>query len=137
MRNHKAEVYMHLVWSTWDREPMIRDEDCERLYGFLKEEAAGLKAEVIAVGGTNDHIHILTEFPSTISISDFVKQLKGGSSHFVNHVLRPGYLFRWQGAYGVFSLSKEECPQVKDYVMRQREHHGLGTLDEELELGRD
>ncbi|MEO7901044.1 MAG: IS200/IS605 family transposase [Capsulimonas sp.] len=134
MRNHKAEVYIHLVWATWDREPMIRDEDCVRLYGFIREEAAQMRAEVVAIGGTNDHIHILTELPATISISDFVKRLKGGSSHFVNHLLKPDYLFRWQGAYGVFSVSTSDCPQVQAYVMRQREHHRVEALNEGLEL---
>ena len=71
--------------------------------------------------------------PVTISIADLVSRLKGGSSHFVTHVLRHPEFFRWQGGYGAFSVSRRGVSAVRAYVLNQEQHHRDGTLIPRLE----
>jgi putative transposase len=86
---------------------------------------------VIAIGGIDDHVHLLVAMPATLAPADLVKQVKGASSHLVNHGREP--FFRWQGGYGAFSVSKHHVPRIRDYVLRQEEHHRFNRLTPELE----
>ncbi|HYH79661.1 MAG TPA: transposase [Longimicrobium sp.] len=107
-------MFLHLVWSTWRREPFITAELRERIYGA-------------------DHVHLLVRIPTTISIAELVRRLKGTSSHLVTHVLQSPEPFKWQGGYGVFSVSKRHVPVVRDYVLNQERHHRDGPLHHQLE----
>jgi REP element-mobilizing transposase RayT len=88
---------------------------------------------VIAIGGIEDHVHVLLRFPTTVSIALLVQRLKGASSHFVTHVAKAPNAFKWQGGYGAFTLTKRAVPLVRSYVLNQAEHHRQGTLYRELE----
>lgn len=127
MRAPWTEVYLHLVWSTWRRQPFITPNLKQRLYGSLAHHCAELGADVIAIGGMPDHVHVFVRMPATISISEFVRRLKGASSHLVTHVLKWPEPFKWQGGYGAFSVSKRHLPAVRNYVLNQEQHHAEGT----------
>ena len=133
--NHssRVEVYLHLVWATWDRLPLLTPAVRERVYLCIRHEAARLKAEIIAIGGIEDHVHVLLRLPATISIADLVKQLKGSSSHLANHEVLPRG-FKWQGGYGCGSVSRRLVPTVRNYVLRQEEHHREGTIYPSAEI---
>jgi putative transposase len=88
---------------------------------------------LIAVGGIEDHVHVLLKFPTTVCIADLAKSLKGGSTHMVNHALKPGTFFKWQGSYGAFTVSRSHVPMVRSYVLSQEHHHRLNRLAPALE----
>jgi hypothetical protein len=71
--------------------------------------------------------------PNATSPSEVVQHAKGASSHLVTQVLDPGGFFKWQGYHGAFSLSKRQVPHVRDYILRQAEHHLGGTVIQALE----
>ena len=125
--NHssRVEVYLHLVWATWDRAPLLTRDVRERVYLCIREEAARLKAEIVAIGGIEDHVHVLLRLPATISIADLVKQLKGSSSHLANHEVLPRG-FKWQGGYGASAVSPRHVRRVRNYVLDQERHHRNG-----------
>jgi REP-associated tyrosine transposase len=133
MRAPWTEVYLHLVWSTWRRQPFITEDLQPRVYGSLAHQCRQLGADVIAIGGIPDHVHVLVRMPTTISIVELVRRLKGASSHLVTHVLRRPEPFKWQGGYGAFSVSKRHVPVVRDYVLNQEQHHRDGTTHYLLE----
>ncbi len=68
-----------------------------------------------------------------VAVADLLKEVKGASSHLVTHVITPGEFFKWQGAYGAFTLRKEDVPVVKSYIERQKEHHARNDLWQEWE----
>jgi REP element-mobilizing transposase RayT len=80
------------------------------------------------LGGIEDHLHLLVRLPTTLAIATLLKEVKGSSSHLVTHEIRPGEFFKWQGAYGAFTLAKADVPRVIDYIRNQREHHAAQTL---------
>ena len=125
MRHPKARLYVHLVWATWDRAPLITPEVRERIYPVMQHQASSLGVEIIAIGGIEDHVHVLARFPPTVSISDLVGRMKGASSHMVTHVM--GQPFKWQGAYGAFTLAQSGPQRARAYVLNQEAHHHDGT----------
>jgi REP element-mobilizing transposase RayT len=133
MRAPYTQLYLHLVWSTWDRLPLITSDVEQRLYAAIVSKAEFVKCAVIAIGGDVDHVHLLVRFPTTIAVAELVKLVKGSSSHLMNHEIAPDREFKWQGAYGAFTISKTTVDKVADYVRDQKLHHANRSLIEELE----
>jgi REP element-mobilizing transposase RayT len=133
MRGKKLELYLHLVWATWDRLPLISTNIERRLYRNIESEAIKQRCNVLAVGGIEDHIHLLVTLPSTLAVANLVKQVKGVSSHFVNETLKPSSQFKWQGGYGAFTLSRWDVDQIAAYVLKQKEHHASSKVLPEFE----
>lgn len=128
MRRAFVAVYLHLVWATWDRLPLL-DAAIEReIHRAIEAKAKEMGVDVLAIGGVEDHVHLLVRLPATLTIADLAKGVKGASAHLVNHALRPGEFFQWQGSYAALSVSQRQLATVKDYIGRQREHHTLGGL---------
>ncbi len=126
--------YAHLVWATKNREPLIRPEIEARLYAYMVGKAAELGCYVHAVNGVSDHVHLIISIPPKHSVAWIVKNLKGGSSHFVTHELNLGTAaFAWQRGYGYLSLGESQCERAVIYVENQKEHHHAGTTNSWLE----
>jgi putative transposase len=58
-----------------------------------------------------------------------MKDLKGSSSHLMNHKLALDETFKWQGGYGVFSVSVKDLPKVRSYIVNQKKHHSDSNLE--------
>lgn len=133
MRQCKSEVFLHIVWTTTRRAKLI-DADIERrVHRCIQAEAEKLGCTVLALDGMPDHVHIVLQIPTRISISTLVQQMKGASSHFINEVLAPSERFAWQDGYGVFSLSRPHVERAVAYVRNQKRHHELNHLWPEWE----
>ena len=133
MREPYTQLYVHLVWSTWDRLPVLTEDIRARVYGCIQAECAALNAEAIAIGGVADHVHLLARFPATLSIAALTKQVKGASSHLAAQEARPGAFFKWQGGYSAFTIAKADVPRIRNYILNQEQHHREGNLDTDSE----
>ena len=96
MLRSKAEVYLHMVWSTWRREPLITAEMEQRLYTCICRQAESLGCTVLAVNGVADHVHLVVKFPTTLNIAKLAKHVKGVSSTLARNELSPSGFFGWQ-----------------------------------------
>ncbi len=134
-RRNYLSLYVHLVWGTWERQPLLCEPTRQHVYRAIGAKCAELGADLVALGGMEDHVHLLVSLPSTLTIANLAGQVKGVSSHLVNHEapLPTGELFKWQGTYGAFTVSQPLVRTVADYILHQREHHTLGTLKDEWE----
>lgn len=126
-------VYIHFVWATWDRLPLVTSDLEPSIYACIASKCQELKSELLGIGGTQDHVHVLVRLHSTVSVAELAKGMKGSSSHLVTHELAPNHGFKWQGAYGAFSVSRRDVPQILAYVKKQKEHHANGEVREEWE----
>ena len=123
MRRTLLRVYIHLVWATHRREPRLDELLAPTVHECLWRRSLELGATPRALGGVEDHVHLLLAMPSTCSLAQLVNELKGTSSHAANR-LQPGPVpFRWQGAYAAFSVDEGRLEVVRGYIARQREHH--------------
>ncbi len=133
MRSPFTKLYVHLVWSTWDRAPVISEDVRDRLYDAMAKRCLNLGCQALIIGGVDDHVHLLVNYHPALSISDLVKDIKGASSHLMNHEICPNGNFQWQGAYGAFSKSEHELERVITYIKSQATHHANNTLLEHEE----
>ena len=127
-------LFYHLVWATYERMPVI-DGDVERLIrGVLHSKAKDLGIFIHEAGIVEDHIHLVVSIPPTLPIAEVVSQLKGSSSHAVNHLSnRASARFQWQDGYAVLSIGERSLPTVLAYVRGQKEHHARGTTNNVFE----
>jgi REP element-mobilizing transposase RayT len=125
-------VFLHLVWATYDRLPKLSTEVRELAYRKIVAEAQELRCPVQAIGGIEDHVHVLVRFSTTVSIADLVKQMKGSSTRLINQQF-PTLGFKWQGTYGVVPVSANHLPRVLAYIENQEEHHREKSLSMALE----
>lgn len=127
------ELYYHLVWSTWERQPMLSAEIEPVVHNYLRTKAIGLGALVYAVNGTADHVHMVAAVPPKVSVATFIGQVKGASSTKFNQTSLAKSRFKWQDEYGAFSFDRKRLPYVVSYVERQKEHHATKTAISILE----
>lgn len=83
MRAPYTQLHIHLVWSTWDRLPLLAADVQPTPYRSFHAECEAVGANLLAVGGMPDHVHLLVRFPTTISVAELVKQIKGASSRLL------------------------------------------------------
>ncbi len=127
-------LYYHLVWATKERQPLIAPDREFRLYKYIIGKASAVGCIVYAVGGTENHIHLVTSIPPSVSIADFVQNIKGSSAYHFNHSLQKSdRSFSWQRGYGVFSLGYRQLTIATNYVKNQKAHHSQGTIVASLE----
>ncbi len=127
-----SAVYIHLVFSTKQRGPFLRDEALRKqLHSFLGGTSKTLECPPIIVGGVEDHIHLLARFGRTITQAEWVKELKRVSNLWLK---KQGDFqnFEWQGGYADFSVSQSNLDQVKRYIANQEEHHRKLNFQDEV-----
>jgi len=128
VKKNKVRVYVHFVWATWDRNPLIRPEIERQIYRYISDVCADDRCDVLAIGGMEDHVHLMVNLAPTISMAELMKDVKGGSSRFVSEEVCPGEWFQWQGHYGAFSGGARDKAKVIAYIQNQKAHHAAGTL---------
>lgn len=129
MRKNKIVLFVHFVWATWDRAPLIQPYIERPLYRCIHSEAEKQSCDVLALNGVADHVHLLLKMPSTVDLATVMKQVKGASSDelFANR------RFKWQGGYGAFSVSRWDVDLIRGYICKQKRHHAEQAVRPELE----
>ena len=121
MGHSKLEYYLHLVWSTCQREPLLVGDTEALIYACVRAEARRMDRVVLALGGLADHVHLVVEPPGALAPSDVAKKIKGVSSRFAND---KGIAFKWQSGFGGSSLSRPHLKAAVPYVQNQRHADG-------------
>ena len=124
--------YVHYVFSTKGRQPIITQDLRDRLWPFLGGISRQNKMKAVEIGGVEDHIHLLLSLPSTISIAKAAQLIKGGSSKWVHDTFPEHRLFGWQVKYGSFSVSVSQLDKITEYIRNQAEHHKKMSFKEEF-----
>lgn len=126
-----SQVYLHIVFSTKNRENLIKPEIEIQLHKYIAGILRNLDCQLIKIGGTQNHIHILNTFSRTISISKMLEFVKKDSSKWIKTQGSDYKNFYWQNGYGVFSVSQSIIETVKIYIENQKKHHKKKTFKEE------
>ena len=133
MSQSLAQIYLHLVFSTKDRKPFLRDENLrEKLHAYLVGICRNQKSPSLIVGGVEDHVHILCRLAKTIAVSDLIRELKRDSSKWIKGESPELQPFQWQSGYGAFSVSPAHVDLLKEYIMDQQEHHRQVSFQDEF-----
>ena len=128
-------VYLHLVFSTTNRIPYLRDQQIrDEMHAYLGGVSNKLGAPALLIGGTDDHVHALCRLGRALTLADWVKELKRASSLWIKKHTADQQEFAWQSGYGMFSVSASNIEAVKTYIGHQVEHHRKQTFQEEFRL---
>ncbi|HEX9047652.1 MAG TPA: IS200/IS605 family transposase [Verrucomicrobiae bacterium] len=133
MSQSLAKILIHVIFSTKDRQPFLRDKPLrEALHRYLGGILLNHDCQPLIVGGVEDHVHILTTLARTVTAADVVKEVKRGSSIWLKE--QPLHLqdFAWQKGYGMFSIGFSQADAVKHYILGQEEHHRKISFQDEF-----
>ncbi|MFD2037120.1 IS200/IS605 family transposase [Belliella marina] len=123
--------YIHIIFSTKHRKPMIKSEFESRIHSYLGGICNQYESNPIIVGGYFDHVHILCLLSKKISIMDLVKEIKSKSSKWVKTLSPELASFYWQDGYGAFSVNPGQVGLVVQYIKNQHQHHLKKTFQDE------
>ncbi len=132
MSNTYSKIYLHIIFAVKHRESLMPPAEQPRLHQYFASMLQKAGHFPIAIGGTDNHVHILIDYKPSQSIPDMVKDLKVASAKFINsHRLIP-FSFAWQRGYGCVSYSPSQIDAVRQYIINQKQHHEKMTLREEM-----
>jgi putative transposase len=127
-----VKAYVHIVFSTRKRQPLILPEIEMALHQQIASICRSLECLPLKVGGFKDHVHILCSLHKDISILELIEEVKITSSRWMRNKNDLFKNFYWQQGYGTFSLSESEIPVLSHYIENQRDHHSRMSFEDEF-----
>jgi putative transposase len=121
-----------VVFSTKERRRTINADLQARLWPYLGGIARENDMKALAVGGVEDHVHLLLSLPSTLAVAKAMQLIKGGSSKWIHDEFPALLEFAWQEGYGAFSIGISQIDDTKRYIVNQAEHHRKVSYQEEF-----
>ena len=131
MANTYSQIYIQAVFAVERRANLIRNEWKEELFKYIGGIFRKKDQKLIAIGGVEDHIHILFGLRPSMAISDLIRDVKSDSTVFVNKNRLTRSRFGWQEGYGAFSYSRSQLDAVGKYVLDQEKHHAKQSFKDE------
>jgi len=127
-----VNLLVHLVFSTKNRQPLIRREIEQELFAYMAGILKKLDSAGLAINGTSDHVHLLITQSKNVALSRLVAELKRSSSKWIKTKGPEFRGFDWQDGYGAFSIGQSNAEALKDYITHQKERHKTRSFQEEL-----
>ena len=127
-----TNLLFHIIFSTKDRQPLIRDSFRDELEKYIAGIVRNEGGILIGVGGMPDHLHLITKFKPDRSVAEMVRLIKANSSKWVNEEHGDPGRFAWQLGYGAFSVSQSQLEALKAYVANQKAHHQTRSFQDEF-----
>jgi putative transposase len=133
MAQSLSMIYLHVIFSTKGREPLLADPATRaRVHSYLGGICRDLETPALEIGGTEDHVHIACLFSRDIKVKDLVRDIKRGTSTIINEQRWIDKPFHWQNGYGVFSISPTHLDELRSYIQNQMEHHKTEAFQPEF-----
>ena len=131
MANTYSQVYLQFIFAVKGRHNLISPAHNDELQKYITGIVQNRKQKMLAINNVPDHLHMLVGFGTTMSMGDFMEEVKSISSKFINEKRWMSGKFEWQRGYGVFSYSRSQIDSVIKYILKQQEHHKRQTFKEE------
>jgi len=130
MSHTAGNILLHFIFSTHERQPLIRAEFRDDLFAYLGGIVREMNGVALIINGIADHAHMLARVRPAQSAAEIMRVVKANSSRWVREKYSPA--FGWQTGYGVFSVSESSVEEVTRYIARQEEHHRKQSFQEEF-----
>jgi REP element-mobilizing transposase RayT len=127
-----TNLLYHIIFSTRDRRPLITSERRKLLYEYVGGTIRGLGGISLAIGGIEDHIHLLAKLRPDKALSELLRDLKSNSSGWMHDVFPDAKDFAWQHGYGAFTVSASQVRAVSRYIADQERHHRNRSFRDEF-----
>ncbi|MFK7948066.1 MAG: IS200/IS605 family transposase [Saprospiraceae bacterium] len=128
------KIWIHLVWSTKNREPYLQGKELrKKVWQHIKENAASKDIYLDCVNGYYDHVHCLMSLKSDQTIAKNMQLIKGESSFWINKEKLIPHKFKWQEEYFAVSVSHSMVDKVRGYIHKQEQHHSKKAFENEYQ----
>ncbi len=127
-----SKVYVHIIFSTKNRQNLIDDSIEVSLYEYLGGICKGLECNPVKVGGHKNHVHVLCLLSRKVAQMKLLEEIKKQSSKWIKTKGQAYSNFYWQDGYGIFSINPTEIDNVIDYIQSQDEHHKHKSFQDEF-----
>jgi putative transposase len=135
MANTYTQIYIQAVFAVEGRQNLIQPAHNDELQKYITGIVSGQKQKMIAINNMPDHLHLLVGLRPDAALSDLLRDVKAGSSKFINERRWVPGKFSWQEGFGAFSYSRSQLGAVIRYIENQQKHHVKKSFrDEYLEL---
>jgi len=131
MANTYTQIYIHIVFAVEGRQSLIAHEHNDELQKYITGIVSGQKQKLIAINNMPDHLHMLVGLKPDMALSDLVRDVKAGSSKFINEEHWVMGRFSWQEGFGAFSYSRSQLGTAIRYIEDQQKHHAKKSFREE------
>jgi REP element-mobilizing transposase RayT len=131
MANTYSQIYQHVVFAVEGRQSLIAPEHNDELQKYITGIVSAQKHKLIAINNMPDHLHLLVGMRPDASPSDLVRDVKAGSSKFINDKRWVIGRFSWQAGFGIFSVSRSQLDIVICYIQNQQQHHASHSFRQE------
>jgi len=128
-----TKIWVHLVWTTKNREPVLSKDIRPQLFKHIRENAQSKGIHIDHINGYLEHIHCLISLGSGQNADNILMLLKGESSYWINRNKLISRKFSWQNDYFAVSVSESLIGKVRQYIRNQEEHHRKKTFQEEYD----
>ncbi len=132
MANTFSCLRYHIIFSTKARQNLLPPDSLARVWEYIGGVIRKNEAIPVAIGGTQNHVHLLVGTPQTISLPDLVCKIKSASTGWIKENFEDCSDFAWQDGYAVFSVSVSNQEEVSVYISNQIEHHRTKSFEEEF-----
>jgi putative transposase len=127
-----AQILIHLIFSTKNREPVLSDEIRSELHPYMATVLKGVNSSAILINSVEDHAHVLFHLSKNHALCDVIEAVKKDSSKWIKTKGKTYRNFHWQNGYGAFSVSQSHVADVVTYIGNQKDHHPRRTFQEEF-----
>jgi len=117
------QIFYQIVFSTKNRELAIAENHCEELYRYISGVIKNKNCKLYRINGIEDHIHIFSDLHPSVSLADYIKDIKVSSSLWMKECGRFPKFKGWQDGYGAFTYNIREKEMIINYVKNQKQHH--------------
>ncbi len=124
-------MYVHVVYGTKNRTKVLSPEIQPDLFAYTGGICNNLECIPIKIGGYLEHIHILCSLSKKITLIDFIKEIKIGTSKWIKTRGKCFSGFHWQDGYGAFSVSPNQIEMLSGYISKQHVHHKKVFFEDE------
>jgi putative transposase len=131
MPNTYSQIYVQIVFAVKSRQNLIPTQHREELHKFITGIVQNRQQKLLSIFCMPNHTHVLIGLQPSIAISDLVRDIKAGSSKFINDSVWLKSKFNWQEGFGAFSYSKSQIDTVVRYILNQEAHHKRQTFKDE------
>ncbi len=134
MSSHRQILY-HIIFGTKYRKPAISQDHKIELYKYIWGIIKNKNCILYQINGSNDHIHILSDLHPSVSLANFVKDIKVATSLWMKE---SGYYPEFEGwaeGYGAFTYAYRDKGTLTKYIKNQERHHQkIGSRTEYVRL---
>ena len=133
MANTYTQIYIQVVFAVQGRQSLIQPERNDELQKYITGIVTNQGQKLIAINNMPDHMHLLIGQKPTAVLSDLVRDIKAGSSGFINECRWVAGRFSWQEGFGAFSYGHSQLGTVIRYIQNQQQHHRRRSFAEEYQ----